>query len=104
MPRWARGPRICDPSFIMKQGQPIMNRLLPLTVALAIAVLLPVTAAARCSTCGVSFPDADAHRAHAKSEWHVTNLKRAAAGLRIDDDAASACDTASAPADPDSDV
>jgi hypothetical protein len=29
----------------MKQGQPIMNRLLPLTVALAIAVLLPVTAA-----------------------------------------------------------
>ena len=45
MPRWARGPRICDPSFIMKQGQPIMNRLLPLTVALAIAVLLPVTAA-----------------------------------------------------------
>ncbi|KAF9874738.1 pre-60s factor [Colletotrichum karsti] len=37
--------------------------------------------ATSCGTCGIHFDSPDTRRAHSKSQWHVTNLKRRVAGL-----------------------
>ncbi|CCF42296.1 hypothetical protein CH063_12337, partial [Colletotrichum higginsianum] len=37
--------------------------------------------ATSCGTCAVHFDNADTRRAHSKSQWHVTNLKRRIADL-----------------------